>query len=56
VRPSHVLAAMGVNPAMAQGAVRLSWGWDTTEAEVQYLLEAWRTLSGVLLRGSDAVA
>jgi cysteine desulfurase len=56
VRPSHVLAAMGVSPAMAQGAVRLSWGWDTTEAEVQYLLEAWRTLSGVLLRGSDAVA
>lgn len=56
VRPSHVLAAMGVGPAMAQGAVRLSWGWDTTEAEVQYLLEAWRTLAGVLLRGAGAVA
>jgi len=56
VRPSHVLEAMGVSPAMAQGAVRLSWGWDTTEAEVEYLLEAWRTLAGVLLKGADAVA
>ncbi|MBY0381990.1 MAG: cysteine desulfurase [Xanthobacteraceae bacterium] len=56
VRPSHVLEAMGIPPALAQGAVRLSWGWDTAEAEVQYLLEAWKTLAGVLLKGADAVA
>jgi cysteine desulfurase len=56
VKPSHVLAAMGVSPAMAQGAVRLSLGWDTTEAEIQYLLEAWISLSNVLVKGTDVVA
>jgi cysteine desulfurase len=47
---------MGVRPEMAQGAVRLSLGWDTTEAEIQYLLEAWRSLANVLIRRSDVVA
>lgn len=56
VKASHVLAAMGVSPAMAQGAVRLSLGWDTTEAEIQYLLEAWISLSNVLVKGTDVVA
>ena len=56
VKPSHVLAAMGVSPAMAQGAVRLSLGWDTTEAEIQYLLEAWISLSNVLVKGTGVVA
>ena len=32
VQASHVLAAMGVEPALAQGAVRVSLGWSTTEA------------------------
>ncbi len=56
VQPSHVLEAMGASPALAQGAVRLSLGWETSEAEVNYVLEAWRTLSGVLLRESRTVA
>lgn len=56
VHASPVLTAMGVDPALGQGAVRLSLGWDTTEAEVQYLLEAWISLSNVLVKGSDAVA
>ncbi|MBN9603193.1 MAG: cysteine desulfurase [Afipia felis] len=56
VHASPVLTAMGVDPIKAQGAVRLSLGWDTTEAEVQYLLEAWISLSNVLVKGSDAVA
>ena len=56
VKASHVLAAMGVSPAMAQGAVRLSLGWDTTEAEIQYLLEAWISLSNVLVKGTGVVA
>ncbi|NWF81104.1 MAG: cysteine desulfurase [Chloroflexi bacterium] len=33
--PSSVLLAMGREPALAAGALRLSLGWDTTEAEVQ---------------------
>ncbi len=56
VQPSYVLTAMGASPALAQGAVRLSLGWETSEAEVNYVLEAWRTLSGVLLRESRTVA
>ncbi|RTL52977.1 MAG: cysteine desulfurase [Bradyrhizobiaceae bacterium] len=56
VQPSHVLAAMGVPQNLAQGAVRLSLGWDTSEAEINYVIEAWRTLSTVLLRESRTVA
>jgi cysteine desulfurase len=53
VQPSHVLKAMGFGPQLAQGALRLSLGWSTTAAEVDRCLEAWRKLSGTLLRGSD---
>jgi cysteine desulfurase len=33
--PSRVLLAMGREPALAAGALRLSLGWSTTEADVQ---------------------
>jgi cysteine desulfurase len=51
VQPSHVLQAMGFGPELAQGAVRLSLGWSTSEAEIDRCLEAWRKLAGTLLRG-----
>jgi cysteine desulfurase len=51
VQPSHVLEAMGLGPDIAQGALRLSMGWSTSEAEVDRCLEAWRKLSGTLLTG-----
>ena len=51
VQSSHVLAAMGVPRAIADGALRLSMGWKTTEADIDRCLEAWRKLSGVLVRG-----
>ncbi|WP_342362694.1 cysteine desulfurase family protein [Terrarubrum flagellatum] len=35
VRRSHVLDAMGVAPALAEGAIRISLGWSTTDAEVE---------------------
>ncbi len=41
VQASHVLAAMGVEPALARGALRVSLGWSTTEAEIDALLTAW---------------
>ncbi len=53
VQPSHVLQAMGFGPELAKGAVRLSLGWSTTEADIDRCLEAWRKLSGALLRGYD---
>jgi cysteine desulfurase len=53
VQPSHVLQAMGFGPKLAQGAVRLSLGWSTSEADIDRCLEAWRKLVGTLLRGGD---
>jgi cysteine desulfurase len=40
VRPSHVLEAMGVEPALAQGAIRVSLGWNTTREDVLRFAEA----------------
>lgn len=48
VQPSHVLQAMTADPALITGAIRLSLGWDTSEADIDRCLEAWRKLSGVL--------
>jgi cysteine desulfurase len=53
VQPSHVLEAMGFPPRLARGAVRLSLGWSTTEADIDCCLEAWRKLSSALLMGGD---
>jgi cysteine desulfurase len=53
VQPSHVLEAMGVGPKLAQGAVRLSLGWSTSQADVDRCLKAWRKLSATLVKGSD---
>ncbi len=50
VQPSHVLSAMGFDPKTAQGAVRLSLGWSTQEADINRTLEAWRKLGNNLLR------
>jgi len=51
VQPSHVLDAMGFSRDLAQGAVRLSLGWSTSEADIDLTLEAWRKLADGLLRG-----
>lgn len=53
VQPSHVLEAMGFAPEPARGAVRLSLGWSTTEADIDCALEAWRKLASALLKGYD---
>ena len=50
VQPSHVLEAMGFDAEIAQGAVRLSMGWSTRDADVESCLEAWRKLAGRLLK------
>jgi cysteine desulfurase len=38
--PSHVLAAMGVPKELAAGALRLSLGWSSTDADVDRVLDA----------------
>jgi cysteine desulfurase len=42
VAPSHVLAAMGVKPELARGAIRLSLGWDSKESDLDLFARAWR--------------
>jgi cysteine desulfurase len=49
VQASHVLAAMGVEPDLARGAVRISLGWSTTEADIERLINAWNTVVSSLL-------
>jgi cysteine desulfurase len=39
VEPSHVLTAMGADPALARGAIRFSLGRETTEAEIDQVVE-----------------
>lgn len=51
VQPSHVLEAMGYGPELAQGAVRLSMGWSTSQTHVESALEAWRKLADSLVKG-----
>jgi cysteine desulfurase len=53
VQPSHVLEAMGFGPKLAQGAVRLSLGWSTSETDIDSCLKAWRKLANTLLRGDE---
>jgi cysteine desulfurase len=39
VHASHVLVAMGTDPALARGAIRFSLGRETTEAEIDVVVE-----------------
>jgi cysteine desulfurase len=56
VQPSHVLAAMGVSPSLLRGAVRVSLGWTTTEADVERFFGAWRKLASALSKGRRGMA
>jgi cysteine desulfurase len=40
VGKSHVLAAMGIEPAIAEGAIRVSFGWSSSEADVAHFAGA----------------
>jgi cysteine desulfurase len=44
VGPSHVLAAMGVEPAAAASTIRVSLGWASTDDDVDRLVAAWTGL------------
>ena len=56
VTPSHVLAAMGVSPPLARGAVRVSLGRTTTESDLDRFLTAWRKLFQTLANKRDIAA
>jgi cysteine desulfurase len=46
VEPSHVLLAMGIDPARAHGALRLTGGRGTTPADVERTADALRSAVG----------
>jgi len=50
VQISFVLTAMAVEPDLARGAVRVSLGWTTTEADIDLLLNAWMRVASTLLK------
>jgi len=57
VAPSHVLAAMGVAPELALGAVRISLGPTTTGEEIEIFLNAWmKRVMGLSRRGRGLAA
>jgi len=51
VQASHVLEAMGVVPELARAALRISLGWETTETDLDRLLNAWKKVVSSLGRG-----
>jgi cysteine desulfurase len=56
VQPSHVLAAMGVPPQLARGAVRVSLGPTTTQSEIDRTIQAWIRISSALLKETRGIA
>ena len=56
VGPSHVLAAMGVDSAVAASAIRISFGWASTADDVDHLVDAWgRLYARTRLAATDAL-
>jgi cysteine desulfurase len=56
VGPSHVLAAMGVDPAETASAIRVSLGWASTVDDVDRFVDAWGRLYARTRRAPEAVA
>ncbi len=44
VTRSHVLEAMGVAPALAESAIRISLGWSSSAEDIDQLVDAWGAL------------
>jgi len=56
VAPSHVLAAMGVRPELARGAIRVSIGHSTTQTEIEMFLNTWAKFVGNLYKTRQTIA
>lgn len=50
VKRSHVLQAMGVEPALAEGAIRVSLGWNSTKEDVFLFVKACESVVASLYR------
>ncbi|WP_262271734.1 MULTISPECIES: cysteine desulfurase family protein [Microvirga] len=56
VKRSHVLDAMGVEPALAEGVLRVSLGWTTTQEDVIRFAEACERVVGTLYKRKASAA
>ena len=56
VKRSHVLDAMGVEPALAEGVLRVSLGWSTTKEDVIRFAEACERVVGTLYKRKVSAA
>ena len=45
LKPSRVLQAFGVDPDVAARTIRVSFGWNTTAAEIDAFLHAWLAIA-----------
>ncbi len=45
VQSSHVLDAMGVDPELAKGAIRVSLGWNSTSEDIERFIEVWTKIA-----------
>ena len=45
VRPSHVLAAMGLPPEETAAAIRVSLGWASAASDIDRFVEAWSAMA-----------
>lgn len=56
VNPSHVLEAMGVESALARGAIRVSLGHQTTQSDMENLLAGLERLAARIEAGKGSAA
>ena len=56
VRPSHVLEAMGVEPALAACAIRVSLGWNSTLEDVTHFADTCEKVAATLYKRRANVA
>ena len=56
VEASHVLAAMGVAPELAQGVIRISLGFATRRDDIENFLDAFGQLIKRMEQGSKVAA
>ncbi len=56
VKRSHVLDAMGMEPALAEGVLRVSLGWSTTKEDVIRFAEACERVVGTLYKRKASAA
>ena len=45
MKGSHVLEAMALDPDIADKAIRVSFGWNTTREDVERFCEVWLELA-----------